>query len=225
MSGITAISTAGDVMQGSRRVWLALMSTTSTRPRKSSSFKPYPHGPSTPSVDPWPLSASSCSQHPASGWSGHRGGARRATGYGPGTCWSGSIACSCGRHLTWPCECGAVSYGPALAEGCSLVDGPARLSIRWCWSSRIPSWRPGARITASGCGRWPRWPPMPLGGGPSTGRVCPCCHRSSPDTTRRLGDALNAGVPGQDHASYGDLVANQIAGVVRAYGTPEDPDA
>jgi hypothetical protein len=39
----------------------------------------------------------------------------------------GSIACSCGRHLTWRCECGAVTYGPALAEGCSLLDGPARV--------------------------------------------------------------------------------------------------
>jgi hypothetical protein len=38
----------------------------------------------------------------------------------------GSIACSCGRHLTWSCECGAVSYGPALTSGCSLLDGPAR---------------------------------------------------------------------------------------------------
>jgi len=37
----------------------------------------------------------------------------------------GSIACSCARHLTWRCECGAVTYGPALAEGCSLLDGPA----------------------------------------------------------------------------------------------------
>jgi hypothetical protein len=39
----------------------------------------------------------------------------------------GSIACSCGRHLTWRCDCGAVTYGPALAEGCSLLDGPARV--------------------------------------------------------------------------------------------------
>jgi hypothetical protein len=29
----------------------------------------------------------------------------------------------------------------------------------------------------------------------------------------------------QGHASYGDLVAKQIAGVVRTYGTAEDPDA
>jgi len=35
----------------------------------------------------------------------------------------GSIACSCGRHLTWGCECGAVTYGPVLPEGCSLLDG------------------------------------------------------------------------------------------------------
>jgi hypothetical protein len=42
----------------------------------------------------------------------------------------GSIACSCGRHLTWRCDCGAVTYGPALAEGCSLLDGPARVRTR-----------------------------------------------------------------------------------------------
>ncbi|MBV8350498.1 MAG: hypothetical protein JOZ49_24215 [Mycolicibacterium sp.] len=39
----------------------------------------------------------------------------------------GSIACSCSRHLPWHRECGAVTYGPALAEGCSLLDGPARV--------------------------------------------------------------------------------------------------
>ena len=35
----------------------------------------------------------------------------------------GSIACSCGRHLTGRSECGAVTYGPALVEGCSLLEG------------------------------------------------------------------------------------------------------
>jgi hypothetical protein len=39
----------------------------------------------------------------------------------------GSTECSCGRHVTWRCHCGAVTYGPALAEGCSLLDGPARV--------------------------------------------------------------------------------------------------
>jgi hypothetical protein len=45
----------------------------------------------------------------------------------PGRTIIGAIPCSCGRHLTWACECGAVTYGPALAEGCSLLDGPARV--------------------------------------------------------------------------------------------------
>jgi len=36
----------------------------------------------------------------------------------------GSIACSSGRYLTWHCECGAVTYGQALAEGCSLARRP-----------------------------------------------------------------------------------------------------
>jgi hypothetical protein len=28
----------------------------------------------------------------------------------------------CGRHMTWRCECGAITYGPALVEGavCSM---------------------------------------------------------------------------------------------------------
>jgi hypothetical protein len=43
----------------------------------------------------------------------------------PGRMLVGSIACSCGRHLTWRWECGAVTYGPALAEGCSVLDRPA----------------------------------------------------------------------------------------------------
>jgi hypothetical protein len=46
----------------------------------------------------------------------------------PGRMLVGSIACSCGRHLTWRCECGAVTYGPghdtaevlafAFGQGC-----------------------------------------------------------------------------------------------------------
>jgi hypothetical protein len=39
----------------------------------------------------------------------------------------GTIARSCGRHMTWECECGDVTYGPALAPSCSLLDGPARV--------------------------------------------------------------------------------------------------
>jgi hypothetical protein len=45
----------------------------------------------------------------------------------PGRMLVGSVACLSGRHLTWRCECGTVTYGPALAEGCSLLDGPARV--------------------------------------------------------------------------------------------------
>jgi hypothetical protein len=56
----------------------------------------------------------------------------------PGRFLVGSIACSCGRHTTWRCECGAVTYGPALAEGCSLLDGPARM--RWL-APAYQAWR------------------------------------------------------------------------------------
>jgi hypothetical protein len=40
----------------------------------------------------------------------------------PGRMLVGSIACSCGRHLTWRCECGAVTYGPTIGDGCRLLN-------------------------------------------------------------------------------------------------------
>jgi hypothetical protein len=40
-----------------------------------------------------------------------------------------------------------------------------------------------------------------------------------------LGDRLNAGAPADDYATYGELAAKEIAGVVAAYGTAEDPTA
>jgi hypothetical protein len=52
---------------------------------------------------------------------------RADTGWGRPRMLIGSIACSCGRHLTWRCECGAVTYGPALGDRCSLLDGPANV--------------------------------------------------------------------------------------------------
>jgi hypothetical protein len=55
-----------------------------------------------------------------------------ATRFAPGHVLVGCVACSRGRHLTWRCECGAVSYGLALAEGCSLLRGPARVRV---WTS------------------------------------------------------------------------------------------
>jgi hypothetical protein len=39
----------------------------------------------------------------------------------------GTMACFCGRHITWRCDCGAITYGPPLGEGCSLLDGLARV--------------------------------------------------------------------------------------------------
>jgi hypothetical protein len=33
----------------------------------------------------------------------------------------GSVACSCGRHLTWRCECSAVTYGPRAARDAQIV--------------------------------------------------------------------------------------------------------
>ena len=39
-----------------------------------------------------------------------------------------TVACSCGRHITWRCHCGEVTYGPVLADGCRMLNG--RSSIR-----------------------------------------------------------------------------------------------
>jgi hypothetical protein len=41
----------------------------------------------------------------------------------------------------------------------------------------------------------------------------------------QLGDDLNAGRPSDDPMTYGDLLTREIAGVVGAYGTAEDPRA
>jgi hypothetical protein len=36
-----------------------------------------------------------------------------------------TIPCSCGDHVSWECECSAVTYGPALTVGCSLLERSA----------------------------------------------------------------------------------------------------
>jgi hypothetical protein len=38
----------------------------------------------------------------------------------PGHMKVGSVSCSCGGHITWECECGDVTYGPALTESCTF---------------------------------------------------------------------------------------------------------
>ena len=40
-----------------------------------------------------------------------------------------------------------------------------------------------------------------------------------------LGNHLNAGRPADDFATHGALLTRKVAGVVRAYGATEDPDA
>jgi hypothetical protein len=46
----------------------------------------------------------------------------------PGHVLVGSAVCSCGdRHLTWECECGDTTYGPALGPDCSVMNGPGRV--------------------------------------------------------------------------------------------------
>ena len=45
----------------------------------------------------------------------------------PGHVLVGSIAYCCGerRHLTWECDCGSMTYGPALGADCATLNGPA----------------------------------------------------------------------------------------------------
>jgi hypothetical protein len=43
-----------------------------------------------------------------------------------GCCWA-PCRVRRGRHMTWRRGCGAVAYGPTLAEGCILLDGLARI--------------------------------------------------------------------------------------------------
>jgi hypothetical protein len=41
----------------------------------------------------------------------------------------GSHLCSCGWHTVWRCHCGAVTHGPPLGDGRSLLDGRGALSV------------------------------------------------------------------------------------------------
>jgi hypothetical protein len=41
----------------------------------------------------------------------------------PGHMIVATMACSCGQHICWQCECGAARYEPALVESCSLATG------------------------------------------------------------------------------------------------------
>jgi hypothetical protein len=44
----------------------------------------------------------------------------------PGRVLVGTAVCACqDRHLTWTCDCGDTTYGPALGVECSLLNGPA----------------------------------------------------------------------------------------------------
>ena len=46
---------------------------------------------------------------------------------GPEQVLVGHVAClPCSGHTTWTCqECGATTYGPAVGDGCSMLNGPA----------------------------------------------------------------------------------------------------
>ena len=46
---------------------------------------------------------------------------------GPDQVLVGHAPClNCGGHTTWTCaQCDAVTYGPAVGEGCSMFNGPA----------------------------------------------------------------------------------------------------
>ncbi len=62
------------------------------------------------------------------------------------------------------------------------------------------------------------------GGWRSINRVgLPMIHPLFTQYNEDLGDQLNGGVPAQDFEVYGKLIVDEIAGVVAAYGTAEDP--
>jgi Domain of unknown function (DUF4331) len=64
------------------------------------------------------------------------------------------------------------------------------------------------------------------GGWRSINRVgLPMIHPLFTQYNEKLGDDLNGGRPSDDPEIYGKLLTYEIAGVVRAYGTAEDPEA
>lgn len=64
------------------------------------------------------------------------------------------------------------------------------------------------------------------GGWRSINRIgLPMIHPLFTQYNEELGDRLNAGVPSDDFATYGELAMNEIARVVDAYGTAADPHA
>ncbi len=64
------------------------------------------------------------------------------------------------------------------------------------------------------------------GGWRSINRVgLPMIHPLFTQFNEDLGNRLNAGSPSEDFATYGETVIREVAGVVSAYGTAEDPRA
>ncbi|MEU1598322.1 DUF4331 family protein [Streptomyces sp. NPDC005708] len=52
----------------------------------------------------------------------------------------------------------------------------------------------------------------------------PMIHPLFTQLDEHLGDHLNEGHPSEDRKTYGTTITNKVAGVIRAYGTAEDPD-
>jgi hypothetical protein len=64
------------------------------------------------------------------------------------------------------------------------------------------------------------------GGWRSINRVgLPMIHPLFTQFNEELGDQLNGGTPSEDLDTYGELLTKEIAGVVNAYGTADDPAA
>lgn len=64
------------------------------------------------------------------------------------------------------------------------------------------------------------------GGWRSINRIgLPMIHPLFTQYNEDLGNRLNAGVPAEDFATYGDFTIKEIAGIVSAYGTSENPIA
>jgi hypothetical protein len=54
------------------------------------------------------------------------------TGCGRGALLSGRSSVHAGGICAWRCECGAVTYGPALTAGCRILVGPAVVNNPEC---------------------------------------------------------------------------------------------
>ncbi|QNJ94410.1 DUF4331 family protein [Mycolicibacterium fluoranthenivorans] len=112
---------------------------------------------------------------------------------------------------TWAPERAANLFAGATVHSLVLELPDAELTPRRA-DNRIAVWTVATLATDAGGWR-------------SINRVgLPMIHPLFTQYDEHLGDALNAGVPRDDYATYGESVAARVAACVGAYGTASDPD-